>query len=159
MLVLAVATVAFAVFVGIRVIGVLYGIVLPPQPPRPPNLTELTHESAAYGVDDWSYSTSQDACQVARFYESNGGNCTFSPQTCSAGFIDSSIISPESNVAQCSGSIEFSIFAMKWEAIIAAGYRDGNPTHFKLSREIFWTGEVPPPMFPDTGATVTPFPP
>ncbi|MBC8170697.1 MAG: hypothetical protein H7X77_03460 [Anaerolineae bacterium] len=152
-LLLAIIAVGLAVFVGAQVIGVLYSMVFPPAPPRPASLTELSHTSEAYGVDMWAYGTADDACVVARFFITSGGECVFAPTVCDAGFVNNSSMQPGSNVAQCSGVTAFSIFAMRWEAIIAAGYKDGNPTQFKLSREIFWTGEVPPAMFAPTPAS------
>lgn len=152
-LILAIIAVGLAVFVGLQVIGVLYSIIFPPVPPRPASVTELAHTSEAYGVDAWDYGTADDACAVARFYINNNGECKFGPKICDAGFVNDTSMQPGSHVAQCSGVMAFSIFAMRWQAIIATGYRDGNPTHFKLLREIFWTGEVPPAIF-----TITPTP-
>lgn len=146
-LIFAGLAVALAIFVGTQVIGVLYNIVFPPPPPRPDGVVELERVNEAHGVDTWQYATAQDACSVMRFYESEGGTCNYAPDRCEGGFVDLSTVVAGDNVGQCEGTANFSIFALQWEAVIATGYSDENPTRFRLSREVFWTGEVPPPMF------------
>jgi hypothetical protein len=146
-LILAVAAVGLALYVGTQVIGVLYSILSPPLPPLPDNVIEMEHTSEAHGVDTWQYATAQDACSLTRFYESNGGTCIYAPDRCEDAFIDLRSVRQGDNVSQCSGEMNFSIFALRWEAVIATGYEEETPTHYKLSREVFWTGAVPPPMF------------
>lgn len=142
-LLVAVVLVGIALFVASQFIGVLYGLVFPAKAPVPQNVTELEHTSEAYGVDQWLYSTSEDACVVVRYYENNGGVCNIAPSICDGGFITSDPISPATHVAQCTGDVMFSIFAMRWRSNIATGYSDGDPTRFQLSREVYWTGTLP----------------
>jgi hypothetical protein len=142
-LLLAVGAVALALFVGTQVIGVLYTIIFPPPPPRPEGVIELDHVNEAHGVDVWQYASSEDACSIIRFYEREGGTCNYAPDRCEEGFVDLSSVVPGENAGQCTGTLDFSIFALRWEAVIATGYRDENPTRFRLSREVFWTGDVP----------------
>lgn len=139
----AVVLVGIALFVASQFIGVLYALVFPANAPVPQNVTELEHTSEAYGVDQWLYSTSEDACVMVRFFENNGGVCNVAPGMCSGGFISTGPFSPATNVAQCSGDVMFSIFAMRWRSNIATGYRDGEPTRFQLGREVYWTGTLP----------------
>lgn len=146
-LILAVVAVSLAIFVGTQVVGIFYSILFPPMPPTQDDFVELEYTNEAHGVDSWQYATAQDACSLTRYYEAQGGACVYAPDRCEEGFIDAASVFPGDNVARCTGEMQFSIFALKWEATIATGYRDDNPTRFKLSREVFWTGEVPPPMF------------
>lgn len=145
--ILLVASLGLALYLGLNVIGVLYGIIFPPTPPVPADTQLTNHTSDAYGVDEWEYSTKQDACSLTRYYIEQGANCIFAPDICEEGFVNLSEVGPGQNVSRCTAQESFSIFAMQWNAIIATGYRDDYPTHYQLSREIFWTGEVPPPMF------------
>jgi hypothetical protein len=139
-LVAGMVLIALSVFAGIQVIGVLYGIIFPAEPPLPQSITQLEHSSEAYGVDEWVYSTPIDACEIVRFYDS-WGRCVFAPGMCRGRFKqDEIIITQGDNVAQCTGEINFSIFAMRWRSIIATGYKNGDATRFRLSREVFWTG-------------------
>lgn len=143
-IVLAVLAVALAVFIGSQVIGVLFAIVFPADAPLPENVVELEHESASYGVDEWYYSTATDACAIVRFYEANGGECRVAPGLCNSGFVEGGFLTEGQNVAQCEGQVEFSLFAMEWYANIATGYGEDQPTRFRLEREVFWGGQVPP---------------
>jgi hypothetical protein len=145
----AVAIFVVGLFLASQFIGVLYGLVFPASPPLPEGVTELERVNEAYGVDEWVYSSSQDACSVVRFYQDNGGSCQIAPNTCDAGVVESIPPAPGTNVAQCQGDVTFSIFAMRWHSNIATGYRDGDPTRFRLSREVFWTGESPSPDLND----------
>jgi hypothetical protein len=47
-------------------------------------------------------------------------------------------------VASCSADTKFSIFAMRWQAIITAGYSADGQTRLEISREISWSGSLPP---------------
>jgi hypothetical protein len=143
-LLIALLAVGLAIYIGTQVVGVLYSMVAPPLPPKPDSLTELSHTNDAYGVDTWQYATDQDACSLARYYESSGATCIYAPDRCEGGFVDLNNVQQGDNVAQCYGSTRFSIFAMTWEAIIATGYSaEQGVTQFLLSREVYWTGEVP----------------
>jgi hypothetical protein len=147
--------VALSVYIGLQVIGVLFSMVSPPQPPRPEDPRQLEYTSMAYGVDEWIYATQQDACTVVDYYEALDATCELIGNVCDAS--RSPVLSAaQQNVAQCSGELTFSIFAMRWNAVIATGYRGDEPTHFRLSREVYWTGEVPPTNFYNREPTAVP---
>ena len=145
-----------------NVIGVLYAIIFPAQAPLPPDVVELSHDNPSYGVDTWLYGTQTDACELIQYFQDQGGQCRISPY-CSGSRPGGPITSGE-NIGRCSANVKFSIFAMHWEVNIAGGYTTGQPTQFQLSREVYWTGAVPPqpdlpvsPLQPvATGQPVTP---
>lgn len=149
----ALLVVGFALVIGFQVMGVLFSIAAPPQPPHPADVVQLEYTSTAYGVDEWVYATQQDACELVRYYEALDGICLPIGGRCGEG---ASSTSRSQNVAQCSGEQPFSIFAMRWNAVIATGYGGTTPTHFRLSREIYWTGEVPPTNFYNRQSTMVP---
>lgn len=131
-----------AFFVGVQVFGILFAILFPPMPPVLADANLVSSTNHDYGVDDWVYETDINACDVAAFYLEAGGTCRFPPATCS----DITFVIPQTNqhIARCIGDMEFSLFAMRWRALIATGDQSGAPTIFRISREIFWTGEIPP---------------
>lgn len=135
-----------AVVIGTQVIGVLYAIIAPPGVPVPPGeITQMSYENRAYGVDEWLYGTSQNPCAVLAFYQQGANECRIAPGICSGDVVrPQTTFSPGDNVGQCSGTSTFSIFAQRWRVNIATGYpSDETPTRFRLSREIYWTGTVP----------------
>jgi hypothetical protein len=137
---------ALAVLIGTQVIGVLYSIIAPPLPPLPEGARQLNHSSADYGVDDWLYGTDENACTVAQFFQERGAVCRVTVGECEgdpATLLGPAPAEPQ-NVARCVGEVYFSIFAMRWEVTIAGGYEKDGQTHFGLSREVFWTGSIPP---------------
>lgn len=141
---LAAVLVLLAVMIGVQVLGVLYGVLFPPQPARLDSFVELTHTSPSYGVDDWLFASSDDACRIVRFFQSNGASCRVAPGTCDSGFAEGEEMRAGFNVARCTGSIEWSIFAQRYYVNIAAGYEEDAPSRVRLEREIFWTGSLPP---------------
>ncbi len=150
LLILGTAVLAMAIFIATQVIGILFAIVLPPAPPVPPNSTVMEHSSAAHGVDDWLYGSTTSACDVVRYFVASGGECRIAPLTC--GTEQQLDVDREGqHVARCTGESYFSIFAMRWDVSIATGYRENGQTHFRLTREIFWTGAIPPRQMPNLG--------
>ncbi|MBC7812412.1 MAG: hypothetical protein H7175_14745 [Burkholderiales bacterium] len=131
-----------SLYIGTQVIGVLYNIVVPPMPPLPEGMTQLDYSSSAYGVDTWVYGTEANACDVVRFYEANGGTCRVSPFWCLNEEDTTSFEAdaPGQNVGQCTGTMDFSLFVMRWNATIATRYLTDGQTHVNLSREILWGG-------------------
>lgn len=129
---------AGAVYVGVQVLGVLYGIVLPPQPPRPSNAVETRHESIAYGVDRWEYTVPINACEIVQFYEADGAVCIVERSQCGR---EGSEIVEGSALARCSGNTSFSIFNMRWSAAIFPV--DANSSRLEINREIYWIGTGP----------------
>lgn len=146
-IVMGLIAIVFAIVTGSQVIGVLYAIFFPPAAPLPDKVTLVSHTSKDYGTDDWLYTSSQTACDVVRFYESKEAECRVAPVWCADE--TSQITSDGSstggqNVARCIGTQNFSIFALRWEVVIATGSSKDQLTQFRLNREIFWTGAVPP---------------
>lgn len=142
-IVLAVILIAIAIVIAVQVLGVLYGVLFPPAPPTLASFEVSTHTSPSYGVDDWLYASSEDACRVARFYERMGAECKFAPQICISGGFESEAPRPGTNVARCTGTIEWSLFAQRYYVNVAGGYEQSMPTRIRLEREIFWTGNLP----------------
>lgn len=138
----------FAVFVGTQVIGVLVAIFFPPLPPLPGNLTVASHTVGDYGVDEWLYESPASACDIVRFYQDQQGVCSIAPLWCGDVRTDdpalSGVNTPGQHVARCQGEIRFSVFAMRWQAIISTADTPEYETEFRVAREIFWTGSVPP---------------
>ncbi len=147
-LVLGLIAIVFAVVVGSQVIGVLYAIFFPPAAPIPDLVTLVSHTSKDYGTDDWLYSSDKlTACDVVRFYESKDGQCRVAPLMCAEdGAIQTPSVSNTNgqNVARCVATQNFSIFALRWEVVIATGATSDQTSQFRLNREIYWTGAVPP---------------
>jgi hypothetical protein len=143
-IIISILALAIALFIGSQVLGVLYGIFFPPHPPIPSGVTQLNHKSEDYGVDEWIYGTDENSCDMVTFYVEAGGVCKVSPLGC-AGRDNTSTSgsTPGDFVANCSGEMTFSIFAMRWEVDISTGYEEGPITHLRTTREVFWAGTVP----------------
>lgn len=146
-IVMGLIAIVFAVVIGSQVIGILYAIFFPPAPPIPDQVTLVSHSSKDYGVDDWFYTSNQQACDVLHYYESKEGQCRVAPIACGTSETPSAakdVNGVGQNVARCIGTQNFSIFALRWEVVIATGAASSNETEFRLNREIYWTGAVPP---------------
>lgn len=134
------AALVLAFIIGTQVIGVLYSIIAPPLPPLPPDVAVISHTNQDFGVDEWLYGTDQSACEVIRFYEANGTECYLTSDDCTTSGVPAEV----EQVTQCTGERYFSIFAMRWKVFVASGYKTNGATHFRLTREVFWTGGIPP---------------
>jgi hypothetical protein len=147
LLIIGAVAVILAIVIGTQVIGVLYSILFPPGPPLPQDMKLISHQNIDYGVDEWIYGTDEDACKIVAFYQNAGGQCRVSPVSCgpasSSDGGDGGIPTIGENVGRCVGQSQFSIFALKWEAIIGTGYTSDGRTQFRLRREVYWTGSVP----------------
>jgi len=136
LIVLALA-VLLALYIGSNVLGVLYGMVAPPLPPALSDLTQISYENAAYGVDSWLYSTPRAACDVAADY-ARLGVCQLAPLQC--GDLRE-VPNPDITrqvAALCSGEQAFSIFTMQWSARIFSKLDE--TTEIEMAREVFWIG-------------------
>lgn len=144
------AALALALFIGTQVIGVLYSIIAPPPPPLPQGTVLLEHSSSDYGVDEWLYSINQDACAIIHFYQIHDTDCLPAAGNCEGDTSTPGDLRDPNQEAECVGERQFSIFAMQWKVMIVSGDQTASTTQFRLSREIFWTGSVPPeaPMLP-----------
>ena len=139
-LLFGVLVLVLGVVVGPRAVGVLYALAAPPDAPVPDNLNRVSHTSETHGVDAWVYnSTTVNACEIVRFYEELDGTCVLEPGWCRAGDPNTTDLYTQP-VAECSGSSTFSIFHMRWQADISAGYRGQSYAQVNVSRSIFWTG-------------------
>ncbi len=129
-----------AILFGPRLVGLLFAIASPPMPPLPEAVTALSHEELAYGVDRWTYSTEGNICELVTFYESHEGQCPVLPPSCQA---ETPIVNPDL-LARCHGDVEFAAFLMRWRLEIP--HRGGHTStlRFELSRQISWTGTLPP---------------
>src|SRR4051794_2527483 len=76
------AALLFAIFVAARIIPTLAALVLPPDPPLP-NVaaTQVSHESKGVGLDEWVYATEATGCDVAKYYLTRIGNCSYDPDS------------------------------------------------------------------------------
>ena len=162
-IILGLIAVVFAVVVGSQVIGILYAIFFPPAAPVPDQATLVSHTSKDYGVDDWLYSSTKlSACDVVRYYESKDGQCRVAPLWCteadSIQVLPSGSSTSGQNVARCIATQNFSIFALRWEVIIATATTAGETSQFRLNREIYWTGAVPPSNPPTLNGGFPDFP-
>ncbi|GAB1421957.1 hypothetical protein MASR2M15_21590 [Anaerolineales bacterium] len=134
--------VVVAILIAFPVISVLLAIIFPPMPPLPEQAQEVRYENFGYGVDDWLFDVADDACSSLAVYASSDGDCTIEEGICDAS-LRQSRFTPDEHVGQCSGVINFSIFALRWDAVIANDDTEGH-SRLRLTREVFWTGSVPP---------------
>lgn len=131
-----------AAILMLQLVPILYGILLPPMPPLPAGVTELSHRNISYGVDEWTYVSPQNACDVAEFYVQKGGDCP--PSYMCVDKTDTTPLPSGQVVAQCGAVMDFSVFKMRWIATISSDNTSRNNSVFQVSREVFWGGEVPP---------------
>lgn len=132
-------------YLSTQVIGVLYAMVFPPQPPIPNNVREISHENQDYGVDKWLYASDEAACDVLKFYQNLTDSCVIAPGRCGADS-EIDIHTPGQHIARCTGNQTFSIFAMRWWVNIATGSLSTattDSTEFSVEREVYWTGTLP----------------
>ena len=144
-LILGIAGLLLAVYIGSQVLGILVAILFPPDPPLAGGAALVSHTSSEHGLDDWVYTIAQNPCDVLVFYQEVGAECDVVPASCAEA--GTRQFSPNQSLARCSGVMSFSIFAMRWDAGISSG-QQSDQTDLHLSREIFWTGAVPPRQFP-----------
>jgi len=137
-----------ALVIGIQIIGVLYAIAFPPAPPVPDIWRVVSHTSTDYGVDDWHYTSVLSACELIRYYQENGATCRVAPVYCGGEDTSQTSLPGDfvagQHIGRCYGEAKFSIFAQSWEVNIAYGPNEQEKTQFRVTREIFWSGEVPP---------------
>jgi hypothetical protein len=142
---LVVVGILLALYIGSQVLGVLVAILFPPVPPLPPTAVQLRHQSAEHGLDEWEYVVSFSPCETVAHFEAGGTACEVVPGFCrDTGNLPSTA---GQYVATCTGEMTFSIFAMRWDAVITSA-ETPEQTYLTLEREVFWTGAVPPREFP-----------
>lgn len=140
-LLLGVAALVFIALTGPRLVGILFAIMAPPEPPVPAGVRMLSYNRQAWGTDTWGYDTQADLCEVIAFYRDQGGVCPVLPPRCAP---DSGAGQSSDFVAVCTADMEFSIFALRWRFEVPLRSAPGPRVRFDLAREIFWTGALPP---------------
>jgi hypothetical protein len=141
-IILMIAAVVLAFYIGTNVLSVLFAVVAPPAPPLPPNLTQTSHTSVAYGVDNWKYVSTGDACTLVKYVQENGGNCRIAPLACGENrTVDPDLAVENSIVGRCDGKMDFSIFNEQWWALIT--YTDDHKPQIEINREVYWLGTGP----------------
>jgi len=139
---LLIAALLLAVYVGTNVLSVLFAVINPPLPPIPPNLTQVSHTSEAYGVDQWKYVSTGDACTLVKYVIDNGGSCRIVPLGCGENrAIDPNAAVENTIVARCDGKMAFSIFNEQWWSLIT--YTKANQPQIEINREVYWLGTGP----------------
>ncbi len=143
LLLLMVVLLVLALYIGINVLGVLFGILSPPMPPFPEGFVEVRHVNEAYGADVWTFNTDQDACGVAVALQAEGV-CQYSPLACGElRPIPNPYVPADLTVARCTGGEDFSIFNMHWWALVSRDENDDTNAVIEFEREIFWIGDGP----------------
>ncbi len=127
--------------IGPRVLGILTGIVAPPEPPLPSQADLVNYELPVHGVDRWQYTTGENLCQLIAFYRPLATQCPVLPLDCGGTAQDSDFM------AACYGDVEFSIFAMRWQLRVPLRSVGGPPLHFEVWRDVYWNGHLPPEPF------------
>jgi hypothetical protein len=141
-IILLVPVVALAFYIGTNVLSVLYGVVAPPLPPLPPYMDQISHDSPAYGVDNWKYTSTEGACQLVKYVIDNGGTCQIAPMQCGDyRELHTEFSIATSVVARCSGKMNFSIFNEQWWSLVTRTIDD--KAKFELNREVYWLGTGP----------------
>jgi len=138
---LLVIVVVLAAYIGINVVSVLFAVVSPPLPPIPPNVVQTSHESTAYGVDYWRYTSTEDGCVLVRYLQENGGVCQIAPAQCAAPEGQLGAATLDGIVARCEGRQDFSIFTMTWFGMVIR--EAPGKTQLQLDREVYWLGTGP----------------
>ncbi|MEQ8677574.1 MAG: hypothetical protein RLP44_13745 [Aggregatilineales bacterium] len=125
--------------IGFQLLGILYGLIFPPDAPLPDDATEISHENLAYGSDRWVYGTDTDGCALVEFYVANDGLCVVAPGACIDG--EFQFMNPnQQTIATCEGEKEFSIFALRWSVTIGTGYATAPTTRFNMEQDVLWFG-------------------
>lgn len=69
-----------AVIILLRIGGPLYNLVFPTSLLKPDGVEEVEHNDPEKGTENWLFRTDQSAQDVVRFYEDEGGTCTYKPE-------------------------------------------------------------------------------
>lgn len=138
LLLLGVGLVVVALIAGVPVIGALYALIAPPEPPVPAAQTLIRRweRSVGAGIEERLYGSSSDPCDLIRFYTMQGTCEWLIADACAAG--DPAGDSPSlerAEIAVCYGSAPYSGFAQRWRAVIATGYDAPYPTRLRLASQ------------------------
>jgi hypothetical protein len=141
LIIIALGMVVVTAVFGVRLFGVVWGLVFPPDAPRPDAIVELAHKSLANGVDEWRYQTPLSPCEVIAFYTDAGGACALTSTYCADDGPFTPPVYEQPYLAECTHVEPFSIFALRWLVTVDTTY---NPrpqtTTFTLFSEVLWDG-------------------
>jgi len=133
--------VVVALFIGIRLFGVISVLIFIPDPPLPDEIDLISHENTAYGVDTWTYSSSQSVCEVVTFYESQSRMCDIPAGICETRNEQTEV--PIGERISCSGTEQVSIFGYRWDVEIYRAIRDSKATTLMdVQRIMQWNGPI-----------------
>jgi hypothetical protein len=130
--------VAAVIVVGRSAFGVLYGLLTPPTVPIPEGLEQIQHTTPAFGTDDWLYASSQDACQITRYYLSQGASCRIAPEVCDTGTALTLRAQPGESVSRCTAEIVSGEASLRYEVVIATGYGETLPTRLRVISTLYY---------------------
>jgi hypothetical protein len=143
-----VVVIAAGIF-GLQLLGIVWGLIFPPDAPRPPDAVEISYEDLIGDAEQWRYTTDLTPCEVVSFYEAAGGTCTYAVHSCAEGY--QSPVFEVDYFAECTAIQTFSIFALRWQVSILPQYTDApGPSTFDLVKEMLWGG--PPADEPEPDA-------
>ena len=129
-----------ALLVGATVCPTLSAIVLPPGPKLPSGtITQVSKDPMTKGDDEWLYSTNEDGCAVALFYQDWLKDCSYAPNvTCKNGAPVTIIgeTGESYHVVTCQGKQAIGSYTFAWTVYIDSGYPTGDKTIFRLVREV-----------------------
>jgi hypothetical protein len=141
-LLLGLVALIFIAITGPRLVGILFAIMAPPEPPVPENARLLGYNRQVYGIDTWDYDTPDDVCQLVTFYTEQGGVCPVMPPRCASE--SDRLQSSDDFIAICNGEMDFSIFALRWRFDVPVRSVSGPRVRFQVSREVFWLDDLRP---------------
>jgi hypothetical protein len=125
--------IGFAVFIAIRICPTLSALVAPPDPVLPPG-TVLQSRETKGTQDEWLYTSTTPACQVAEFYEKNwNGQCVYDPGSGCSGTTPR-LTEQAVTIARCEGRQSISQFNIYWWTTISASNDEKFTTTFRIFR-------------------------
>ncbi len=142
---LSAAALLLAAVVGWQIISALFGLLNPPPPPLPSRVTELSHQSEAYGVDVWGYSADLSPVELLAYYAQSGGRCADAPfSEADTDFLRSRFPQAGELIARCQGEQPFARFSMRWQVLISRSGGVGDPLRLDVIRQVNWSGSSSP---------------
>lgn len=124
------AVLVIAALILAQIGGPLYGLLFPGALPIPDGSEQVEHAKPDRGPEYWIYRTTKTGLEVARYYEEQGGTCSFTAQF---GAENQPAPSGEHSVARCLGQSDNPAGGYSWEVYIADGYTGPEgPTRFRI---------------------------
>lgn len=118
---------------GLYLTMTLLAILFPPLPPLPAGAQQVRYIQHALGVEEWRYTSSQDACAVTEFYRAQGAVCE-QRHPCGAQRLPTA-----TTIARCEGTTPYSSNTMRWRVVVTVDGYDPAATDLWVERELFWT--------------------